>query len=178
MLAQSVLCVLGLAAGFFAGALAAGLLVWAYAAMTGQDGEQLLSTTTGDVLLTFMCLIGAVGGVAAALRWGAGRWQNRRRGNRGAAASSSAQEHEVAPVASAHADVGTTEASSARRRSAWPTVLITVTLSPLVGWIPALVQGRHARRNGADESYYWKAYAFSFLVTGSFILVVRATGGA
>jgi len=46
-------------------------------------------------------------------------------------------------------------------RLVWPTLATTLLLSPLVGWLPALLQSREERRAGRDGSLYWKAYGAS-----------------
>lgn len=72
---------------------------------------------------------------------------------------------------------GATARREAGQPSAWPTMLTTLVLSPLAGWVPALLQGRRAHRRGLSQAYYWQAYAAAVVAGMALSLLVRTAAG-
>ena len=138
-----------------------GVLFAASYDIAGGEDPEVLDSVTGIGLIVGVILGACLGALWRGARWQARKFARSAADMRAGNASSSA----LAP------------SMPGGQKSAWPTMLTTLVLSPLVGWIPALIQGRRARRSGMDESYYWKAYAAAVVLSVALGLALKVIGG-
>ncbi len=158
-----------LAVGIFGAAAVVGLVIGLVDGINGDHGHQQSGVL--NTALNIAIPVGAFAGLAFGFAWRGRRWRAWQLMR--TAAKAAATTRPLTPSSGLLKPVVALESRPASERShpataqpsAWPTMLTTLLLTPLVGWIPALIQGRRARSIGADEAYYWKAFAAAVVVS-------------